>query len=190
MIPGAIDVHVHFRDPGMTYKEDWGTGTAAAAAGGVTTVFEMPNTHPPTATLAGLHAKLMAARPLAHVDYGLYGVLDATSLDHIEALDAAGVIGFKCFMAESTGDLPTPDDGVILEGLEKLSRLGSRCSFHAENAAIIARRRDKLMAAGRTDPHAHLDSRPEICAIEAVGRAILLCEWTGARMHIAHKRLR
>ena len=187
VIPGAIDVHVHFRDPGMTYKEDWGTGTAAAAIGGATTVFEMPNTHPPTATLEGFQAKQAAAGPLAHVDYGLYGVLDETSLDHIEALDAAGVIGFKCFMSESTGELPTPDDGVILEGLEKIARIGSRCNFHAENGAIIARRRDRLQAIGRNDAHAHLASRPEICAIEAVSRAILFCEWTGARMQIAHK---
>lgn len=186
VIPGAIDVHVHFRDPGMTYKEDWGTGTAAAAVGGVTTVFDMPNTHPPTATLEGLQAKRAAARR-AHVDYGIYGVLDETSLDNIEALVEHGVIGFKCFMSESTGEMPTPDDGVILEGLETIARLGSRCSFHAENGAIITRRRDKLKAMGRTDAHAHLDSRPDICAIEAVSRAILFSEWTGARSHIAHK---
>jgi dihydroorotase len=187
VLPGAIDVHVHFRDPGMTYKEDWGTGTAAAAVGGVTTVFDMPNTHPPTATVDALRAKQERARQLAHIDYGIYGVLDATSLDHIEALVENGVVGFKCFMSESTGELPTPDDGVILEGLEQLGRLGPRCNFHAENGAIISRRREQLKARGRTDAQAHLDSRPAICAIEAVSRAILLSEWTGARLQIAHK---
>jgi allantoinase len=187
VIPGAIDVHVHLRDPGMTHKEDWGTGTAAAAGGGVTTVFDMPNTDPATATLAALQTKREAARRLAHVDYGIYGVLDGSSIENIETLADSGVIGFKCFMAESTGELPTPDDGIILEGFERLARTGARCSVHAENAAIITRRRDKLQAIGRTDPHAHLASRPAICEIEAVGRAILLAEWTGARLHIAHE---
>jgi dihydroorotase len=186
VLPGAIDVHVHLRDPGLTYKEDWATGTAAAAAGGVTTVFDMPNTHPSTATPAALRAKQEIARAKSFVDYGIYGVLDDTSIDHIEALVEGGVIGFKCFMAESTGDLPTPTDGVILEGLEKLALLGVRCAFHAENADIIVRRRNKLQASGRRDRHAHLASRPEICEIEAVSRAVLFCEWTGTRLHIVH----
>lgn len=190
VLPGAIDVHVHFRDPGMTYKEDWATGTAAAAVGGVTTVFEMPNTHPPTANPEAFRQKRERAEQLAFVDYGIYGVLDETSLDHIEALVENGVVGFKCFMSESTGELPTPDDGVILEGLEQLSRLGLRCNFHAENGAIITRRRNRLKALGRTDAQAHLDSRPAICAVEAVNRAILLAEWTGARLQIAHKSSR
>jgi len=187
VLPGAIDVHVHLRDPGMTYKEDWGTGTAAAAVGGVTTVFDMPNTDPSTATVAALQVKREAAGRLAHVDYGIYGVLDGTSIDNIETLIEGGVIGFKCFMAESTGELPTPDDGIILEGFERLAKSGVRCSVHAENAAIITRRRDKLQAVGRSDPHAHLASRPSICEVEAVSRAILLAEWTGARLHIAHE---
>ena len=74
LLPGAIDVHVHFREPGYTHKEDWQTGTAAAAAGGVTTVFEMPNVNPPTATPEALALKLEAAKK-AHVDYGIYGLL-------------------------------------------------------------------------------------------------------------------
>src|SRR5262244_2500473 len=72
LLPGAIDVHVHFREPGYTHKEDWQTGTAAAAMGGVTTVFEMPNVDPPTATPEALALKQEARK--AHVDYGLYGL--------------------------------------------------------------------------------------------------------------------
>ncbi|HEX3951939.1 MAG TPA: hypothetical protein VHW90_00100 [Stellaceae bacterium] len=168
----------------MTGKDDWSTGTAAAS-GGVTTVFDMPNTNPPTPSLTRLRAKELAARR-AHVDYGFYGVLDRTSLDHIAELREHGVVGFGCFMAGSTGDMSTPDDGIMLEGLERIARLGARCSFHAENAAIIVRRRERLMEIGRRDAHAHRDSRPEICEIEAVSRATLLAEWAGARSHIAH----
>lgn len=187
VIPGAIDSHVHFRTPGYDYKEDWQTGTGAAARGGVTTVLEMPNTNPPTGTLEALKLKQSIAAKQAYVDYGIYGLLDEKNLDQLEALAANGVSGFKCFMGNTFGDLPAPSDGAMLEGFEILARLGLRCTVHAENASIMARRQAKLEAAGRTDPLAHLAARPEVCAIEAVSRAVIFAEWTGARLHIAHK---
>ena len=187
VIPGAIDSHVHFRAPGYDYKEDWQTGTGAAARGGVTTVLEMPNTNPPTGTLPALKLKQGIAARQAYVDYGIYGLLDEKNLDQLEALTAAGVSGFKCFMGNTFGDLPAPSDGAMLEGFEVLARRGMRCTVHAENASIMARRQAKLEAAGRSDPLAHLAARPEICAIEAVSRAVVFAEWTGARLHIAHK---
>jgi allantoinase len=187
VIPGAIDSHVHFRAPGYDYKEDWQTGTGAAARGGVTTVLEMPNTNPPTGTLSALKIKQEIAARQAYVDYGIYGLLDEKNLDQLEALAEAGVSGFKCFMGNTFGDLPAPSDGAMLEGFETLARLGMRCTVHAENASIMARRQAHLEAAGRTDPLAHLAARPEVCAIEAVSRAVIFAEWTGARLHIAHK---
>ena len=187
VMPGAIDSHVHFRSPGYDYKEDWQTGTGAAARGGVTTVLEMPNTNPPTGTLAALKIKQDIASRQAYVDYGIYGLLDEKNLDQLEALSEAGVSGFKCFMGNTFGDLPAPSDGAMLEGFETLARLGKRCTVHAENASIMARRQAHLEAAGRTDPLAHLAARPEVCAIEAVSRAVIFAEWTGARLHIAHK---
>jgi allantoinase len=189
VIPGCIDSHVHFREPGYTHKEDWGTGTAAAACGGVTTVFEMPNTDPPTGTLEALRIKKAAAAK-AYVDYGIYGLLDENNLDQLEPLIDAGVAAFKCFMGNTFGNLPAPSDGAMLEGFEILARRGMRCTVHAENPSIMARRQKQLEAAGRTDPLAHLAARPEICAIEAVGRAIAFAEWTGCRLHIAHKSSR
>lgn len=187
IIPGAIDSHVHFRTPGYEYKEDWQTGTGAAARGGVTTVLEMPNTRPPTGTLEALKMKQEIAARQAYVDYGIYGLLDENNIDQLEALIDAGVSGFKCFMGNTFGDLPAPSDGAMLEGFEVLARRGMRCTVHAENASIMARRQAKLEAAGRSDPLAHLAARPEVCAIEAVSRAVIFAEWTGARLHIAHK---
>lgn len=187
VIPGAIDSHVHFRTPGYDYKEDWQTGTGAAARGGVTTVLEMPNTRPPTGTLQALKAKQDIAARQAYVDYGIYGLLDENNIDELEALIDGGVSGFKCFMGNTFGDLPAPSDGAMLEGFEILARRGMRCTVHAENASIMARRQAKLEAAGRSDPLAHLAARPEVCAIEAVSRAVVFAEWTGARLHIAHK---
>ena len=190
VLPGAIDSHVHFREPGYTHKEDWHTGTAAAAAGGVTTVFEMPNTNPPTGTVAALEDKLERAGRQAHVDFGIYGLLDEDNVDELDALIDNGAAAFKCFMGNTFGDLPAPSDGAMLEGFEVLARRGVRCTVHAENASIMARRQMQLERAGRTDPLAHLAARPEICAVEAVGRAIAFAEWTGARLHIAHKSSR
>src|SRR6187402_2439913 len=85
LLPGAIDSHVHFRDPGYPHKETWKTGSAAAACGGVTTVFEMPNTNPPTSTVEALRLKLRAAES-SYVDFGIHGLLGDDTVDHLEAL--------------------------------------------------------------------------------------------------------
>jgi dihydroorotase len=186
VLPGAIDVHVHFRDPGYPQKEDWASGTAAAAFGGVTTVFDMPNTIPPTGTPEILAAKHAIASSRAHVDYGLYGLLGEDTIDAVPALVDGGVIGFKCYMGNTFGKIPTPSTGAMLEGFEVVAKTGKRISLHAETNSVMERRETRLRAAGRTDPLAHLASRPAVVAIEAVSRAALLAEWTGARIHILH----
>src|SRR5947209_3375312 len=134
VLPGVIDPHVHFRSPGYEYKEDWTSGTAAAASGG---------------------------------------------------LARHGVIGLKCFMGNNP--IGHIDDGAMLEGLEIAASLGLRVAVHAENAAIIERRSGRLRAAGRRDPLAHLESRPAVCAVDAVERAVAFAEAAGAQVHIAHE---
>ncbi|WP_237215084.1 dihydroorotase [Falsiroseomonas oryziterrae] len=187
VIPGAIDVHTHIREPGMTHKEDWTTGTRAAAAGGVTTVFDMPNTEPAVSSPEILAAKREAAERQAIVNYGLYGILDERSLDHLEGLAAAGVIGFKLFLGNTTGNNPAPNDGAVLEGFEILAGLGLRCSIHAENSPILFWRENRMKAAGRDDAFAHLAARADVAALESLSRSIVLSEWTGARIHIVHE---
>ena len=190
LLPGVIDAHVHFREPGLTHKEDFGTGTRAAACGGVTTVFDMPNTDPPTMLPEDFALKLELASAKAVVDFGIYGLLDARNLDLLETLAAAGAIGFKLFVGNTTGNLPCPDDGAILEGFENVARLGLRCTVHAENSPILFRREQAMQRAGRTDVLAHLAARPDVCAIEALNRVAVFAEWTGARVHIAHESTR
>ncbi len=188
VLPGIIDAHVHFRDPGDTENEDWQTGSAAAAAGGVTTVFDMPSTNPPVDTVANLLLKEAIAQAKSHVDYGLYGLLGAKNLSELEALSKHGVIGFKCFMSSSlSGRLPAPDDGVMLEAFEQIAKLGQRCIVHAENLGIVTHRERQLRAAGRTDARAHAESRPPVAAAEAVARAIVFAQSAGMRLHIAHE---
>ena len=185
VIPGAIDVHVHFREPGYTHKEDWGTGTRAAAMGGVTTVFEMPNTNPPTRSADELRQKQVCAEK-ACVDFGLYGLLAEDNLDELDGLVDAGANAFKCFMGNTFGNLPSPSTGAMLEGFEIVARSGLRISLHAETASIMARRQARLEAAGLDRPLHHIAARPEVVAIEAVARAAILAEWCGARIHVLH----
>ena len=185
LLPGAIDSHVHFRDPGYPHKETWKTGSAAAAMGGVTTVFDMPNTNPPTGTIEALRLKQRAAAS-SYVDYGIHGLLGDDSVDLLEELLDAGVTSFKAFVGNTFGNLPAPTDGALLEGFEKLAPLGIRTVVHAENSSILFRRQKKMQAAGRIDALAHLAARPPVAEIEAIGRVLTLAEWTGARVHIAH----
>ena len=186
LLPGAIDVHVHFRDPGYPHKEDWASGTAAAAFGGVTTVFEMPNTIPPTANAKILAEKHAIASSKAYVDYGLYGLLGEDTIDKVDELIETGVIGFKLYMGNTFGAIPSPTTGAMLEAFEVVAATGKRISLHAETNSIMERRQSRLTQAGRIDPLAHLAARPAVVAIEAVSRAAILAEWTGARIHILH----
>jgi dihydroorotase len=186
ILPGAIDVHVHFRDPGYPHKEDWESGTAAAAFGGVTTVFDMPNTIPATGNGTILAEKHAIAASKAHVDFGLYGLLGEDTIDNVPELIAGGVIGFKLYMGNTFGKIPSPSTGAMLEAFEVVAETGKRISLHAETNSIMERRQTRLTQAGRHEPLAHLASRPAVVAVEAVSRACILSEWTGARIHILH----
>jgi dihydroorotase len=186
VLPGAIDVHVHFRDPGYPHKEDWASGTAAAAFGGVTTVFDMPNTIPPVGTAQALAEKHKIAAAKAHVDFGLYGLLGEDTIANVQELIAGGVIGFKLYMGNTFGKIPSPSTGAMLEAFEVVAPTGKRISLHAETNSIMERRQERLTRAGRRDPLAHLASRPAVVAVEAVSRAAILAEWIGARIHILH----
>lgn len=185
LLPGAIDSHVHFRDPGYPHKETWASGSAAAACGGVTTVFDMPNTNPATGTVEAVKQKLRIAES-SFVDFGIHALFGDETVDYLEDLLDAGATSFKAFVGNTFGNLPAPSDGALLEGFEKLAPLGVRTVVHAENSSIMARRQKRLQDAGRQDALAHLAARPSVCEIEAVGRVLTLAEWTGARVHIAH----
>ncbi|MGA7323879.1 MAG: allantoinase AllB [Rhodomicrobium sp.] len=186
ILPGAIDVHVHFRDPGYPHKEDFESGSAGAAFGGVTTVFDMPNTVPTVSSPETLAGKHRIAASKSYVDYGLYPVLGEDSITHVPALIEGGVIGFKLYMGNTFGRIPCPTTGAMLEAFEIVAPTGKRIALHAETNSIMERREARLRTAGINTPIAHLASRPAVVAIEAVSRAAVLAEWTGARIHILH----
>jgi dihydroorotase len=186
ILPGLIDGHVHFRDPGLNHKEDFGTGSMAAACGGITCVIDMPNTKPPCANVAAVKEKKEIAESKSWVDFGIIGVIVEGNIDQIVPMAEAGVVGFKIFMGETIGAIPAPDDGEILDGLSYVAKVKRRVGVHAENNQIMQYLIKKLKAAGRTDPLAHVETRPNIAEAESISRVILFAEATGAKIHIYH----
>jgi allantoinase len=186
ILPGLVDDHVHFREPGLTHKEDIPSGSRAAAAGGVTTVLDMPNTIPPVATEQALLAKRALIQGRSYVDVGLYGVIVQDNLSELEALARAGAVGYKVFMGETTGYIRCPEDGILLQAMRTAGRLGLRVGAHAENDSILQSLKAELIAQGRTDPVAHLASRPAYAEQEAIQRGIVLSQAAGCSFHVFH----
>ena len=186
VLPGLIDPHVHFREPGFEYKEDWITGSMAAAAGGITTVIDMPNVNPPTRDVHALQLKLERARGRSYVDYALYAVIAGGGTEDILPLAEAGVCGFKVFLGETVGDIPPPSDGELIEAWKAVSSTGLRCGVHAENTSIIRYLRARLQEQGRKDPLAHVESRPPVAEAEAIQRAILFAREAKSKLMIHH----
>ncbi|HEV2065296.1 MAG TPA: allantoinase AllB [Thermomicrobiales bacterium] len=186
--PGAVDPHVHFNEPGRTDWEGWASGSAALAAGGGTTCLEMPlNATPPTLDRASFTAKAEAASAKSHVDFGLWGGLTPTNLDHLEDLAGCGVIGFKAFMSASgTVDFQHADDDTLFRGMALAARLGLPVAVHAENDAITSGMAASLRRSGHTSARDYLASRPVVAELEAIGRAITLAEAAGCALHVVH----
>jgi allantoinase len=193
VMAGMIDPHVHMRDPGHPEKDDFVRGTAAAAIGGVTTVFDMPNTVPAVSTAAILAAKAEHLQSRALIDFALYGGAGASNLDAIVEQAEAGAIAFKSFMnapAPSAGaDGLTrclPDDHVFFAAMKRIAQTGRVGVLHAENDILCKGLAAGLRAEGREDATAHGESRPNFAEEEAVSRAILLAREAGARISFAH----
>jgi dihydroorotase len=182
ILPGAIDTQVHFREPGNVHKEDLATGTAAAALGGVTTVFEMPNTDPSTTTRALLEDKLGRARGRAWVDHAFFIGATADNADSLGELEASpGCSGVKVFMGSSTGSLLVPDDAT----LERVLRSGRRrVAVHAEDQDLLEQGRATL--GPNPSPTLHPFARSPEAALKATQRLIAVAERVGRRVHVLH----
>jgi dihydroorotase len=181
VVPGVIDTQVHFREPGMEHKEDLETGSRAAVLGGVTAVFEMPNTSPPTTTAEALAAKVAAGTNRMHCDFAFFvGATheNATHLDELERLP--GAAGVKIFAGSSTGDLLVEDDETLTQVFSTIRR---RCSIHSE---LESRLRDRLSLRRVGDPTSHYEWRDVTAALQSTERLLRLARTTGARIHILH----
>jgi allantoinase len=188
ILPGAVDLHVHFNEPGRTHWEGWGPGSRAAAVGGVTTVVEMPlNAIPPTVTASALTRKVQAAQAASVVDFALWGGLITNNLEHVPALASAGVVGFKAFMCPSgVAEFTHVEDGILFEGLSRIRDLGLFLAVHAESHWITRYHTERLLTQGRHDRRTWGESRPPIAELEAIQRALFLAARAGCRLHIVH----
>ncbi len=181
VLPGVIDTQVHFREPGLEWKEDLETGSRAAALGGVVAVFEMPNTNPNTTDVPTMEDKLARARDRMWTDHAFYigGTHgNAAFLGELERLP--GVCGVKVFMGASTGDLLIADDDGVREVLRNVRR---RATFHSEDEYRLAERRELAVTGDWTS---HPVVRDAESAIMSTRRLVRLARETGARIHVLH----
>ncbi|MFG1298327.1 dihydroorotase [Xanthobacter sp. V3C-3] len=181
VLPGVIDTQVHFREPGLDHKEDLETGSRAAVMGGVTGVFEMPNTIPQTTTAAALEDKIARGTNRMHCDFAFYvgGTHDnVADLPELERLP--GAAGVKVFIGSSTGSLLVADDDGVRNILKVIRR---RAAFHCEDEPRLIERKG-LRVPG--DASSHPVWRDEVAALTATRRLVTLARETGARVHVLH----
>ena len=201
--PGFIDTHIHSRDPGATYKEDFYYSTQAAASGGITTVFEMPNTNPPINNVENLNKQIDNLSPKAHVDFGIWGIcLGDLNLNDIVPLHEAGVIGFKFFWGYAInsktfqlmynykdgdeGVIPPLSDGEVYDIFKEVEKTGQLLAIHAENNQIIQRLTKQVEESGRRDYEALLEGRPNLAEEMTVQTGLAMAKQLGTRLHILH----
>ena len=184
LLAGVVDTHVHVNAPGRTEWEGFPTATLAAAAGGVTTLLDMPlNSIPPTCDIEALDLKRRTAAGNCHVDVGFWGGAIPASLGHLRELHEAGVFGFKCFLAHSgVAEFPALSYPQLERAMREISEFDGMLIVHAEDAATIDQ------AAPRYSRHYHdfLRSRPDSAEVTAIERLTTLSRSTGCRVHVLH----
>ncbi|MGZ4623071.1 MAG: allantoinase AllB [Blastococcus sp.] len=184
LLPGLVDSHVHVNEPGRTEWEGFASATRAAAAGGVTTIVDMPlNSIPATVSLEALHVKRQAAKGQVAVDVAFWGGAVPGNIDQLREMHEAGVVGFKCFLPDSgVPEFPPLDDAGLRAALAELATFDGLLIVHAEDGAVLA------AAPQPRGPSyaAFLASRPGMAEESAIGQVVAAARDTGARAHIVH----
>lgn len=191
ILPGTVDIHVHFNEPGLGSWEGFQTGSAALAAGGITTYVDMPlNGVPPTVNAEHLATKKTAAEHHSYVDYALWGGLVEGNVAQLAELSVGGVVGFKAFMSEPGGEgeeiFTRADDDTLLAGMKEIARLGHVLALHAEDESTVSTLAHQAIAQGKTGVRDYLDSRPIVAEVIAVQRALDYSRQTGCALHFVH----
>jgi dihydroorotase len=181
LLPGVIDSHVHFREPGLTHKEDLESGSLGAVLGGVTAVFEMPNTDPNTTTAEAVADKVKRAHHRMHCDFAFYVGATRDNTRHLGELEMLpGVAGVKVFMGSSTGSLLIEDDDGVRAVLQNIRR---RAAFHCEDEYRL---RERMGLRVEGDPRSHPVWRDATAALMGTQRLMRLARETGSRVHVLH----
>jgi allantoinase len=193
LLPGGVDTHVHLREPACPERGDFASETAAAVAGGITTILEMPISAPPQYSVPILRSRVDLASRASLADFGFYGGAGAEHIDLIPELAAAGVVAFKTFLfhapegreSEFEGILSCTD-GVLFDVFEAVGRTGRICAVHAENDDIVAAATAKVRMTGRKDFAAHGIARPPLAEVQAVEKILRYAREAGARLSVCH----
>lgn len=181
VLPGVIDTQVHFREPGLDHKEDLESGSRAAVMGGVTAVFEMPNTNPLTTSAAALEDKIARGTDRMHSDFAFWVGGTRENVDDLPELERLpGAAGIKVFMGSSTGDLLVEDDAGVAS---ILSRTRRRAAFHSEDEFRL---RERMGERKENDPRSHPVWRDAQAALQCTERLVRIARSVGARIHILH----
>ena len=193
VLPGGIDTHVHYRDPGHAERETFQVGTRAAAAGGCTTFFEHPISIPPQYNAEILHNRLDLCKKGSCVDYCFYGAAGGEFPEEIVPLSKEGVVAYKTFLhqapegrdAEFKG-LTSANNAELMRALEEVKKTGLPLAAHAEDNELVTGNIKRLRAEGRTYPLAHCESRPPIVEVEAIAKMLRFGKETGCPVELVH----
>lgn len=185
VLPGLIDAHVHLRDEGKAYKEDFFSGTAAAAAGGMATVLDMPNNRPVTMSVETLNDRMKTAQSRILINVGFYSEFPQ-NIKEIESIVRSGVVGFKLFMAEQVGGLNIDDDHALMKAFSVLSRLKTLVAVHAEDKATLQEAERELKRTGHNDIEAYLEAHSETVEEKTIKRILAIVRKTKTRTHFCH----
>lgn len=193
LLPGLIDTHVHTRHPGIVEREDFRSGTAAAAAGGITTLFEMPISKTPANSGDGVRKRVAAMTPEAHIDFALYGGAGHENLDEIANQAAAGVVAFKTFLQpppptrlDEFFGLWCTDHAALRGVMAAVTATGLRHCFHCEDTPMFQALQAQLAEAGRRRGRAHAESRPPIVEEVSVAMVLALAAESGGPVGVVH----
>ena len=193
LLPGAIDIHFHVRAPAYEQRGTVASETRAAAAGGVTTLFEMPISKPCCATPEVFKNRKTLFNQDAYVDFALYGAPGMLNADYIHGMTQEGAIGFKIFMTKAPKGrddefigLCLPDEGELYEALNLVKETGLVTVVHAESNPLLEYFSGKLLLTGRNDALTHGESRPPVVEAVAIAKLLMMNESVGAKLHVAH----
>jgi len=185
VLPGIIDAHVHMRDQNLEYKEDFFTGTCAAAVGGVTTVLDMPNNVPVTMSVDSLRKRAGIAARKSVVNVAFYSAFPE-NLEEMKDIVEWGAKGFKLFLSRQIGGLNPEDDESLLQGFRRAAALSIPILIHAEDKEFFESKFEELKRKGKNDAAAFLEAHSILSEIKAVRRAVELARMSGAHIHICH----
>lgn len=185
VLPGLIDEHVHLRDEGKAYKEDFFSGTSAAAAGGFTTVLDMPNNEPVTMSVDSFRNRLQIAKRKILVNVGFYSAFPKT-LSEINSLVTEGVVGFKFFMNSPIGGLDIDDDLAINEAFKIVSELKVPIAVHAEDRSLISAKENKLKKVNKNTCADYLNAHTEDAELISIKRLLKIANGVDVKLHFCH----